>query len=61
MVLLANAGFNVLQLLCSRFLLTSFHRIPFPLSEILVMLGIRTLSFLYLESRRLKEDNDMFI
>ena len=60
-VLLANAGFNVLQLLCSRFLLTSFHRIPFPLSEILVMLGIRTLSFLYLESRRLKEDNDMFI
>ena len=59
--LLANAGFNVLQLLCSRFLLTSFHRIPFPLSEILVMLGIRTLSFLYLESRRLKEDNDMFI
>ena len=55
--LLANAGFNVLQLLCSRFLLTSFHRIPFPLSEILVMLGIRTLSFLYLESRRLKEDN----
>lgn len=60
-VLLANAGFNVLQLLCSRFLLTSFHRISFPLSEILVMLGIRTLSFLYLESRRLKEDNDMFI
>ena len=60
-VLLANAGFNVLQLLCSRFLLTSFHRIPFPLSEILVMLGIRTLSFLYLESRRLKADNDMFI
>ncbi len=59
--LLANAGFNVLQLLCSRFLLTSFHKIPFPLSEILVMLGIRTLSFLYLESRRLKEDNDMFI
>lgn len=60
-VLLANAGFNMLQLLCSRFLLTSFHRISFPLSEILVMLGIRTLSFLYLESRRLKEDNDMFI
>lgn len=60
-VLLANAGFNVLQLLCSRLLLTSFHRISFPLSEILVMLGIRTLSFLYLESRRLKEDNDMFI
>ncbi len=60
-VLLANAGFNVLQLLCSRFLLTSFHRIPFPLWEILIMLGIRTLSFLYLESRQLKEDNDMFI
>ena len=61
LVLTANVGFNLLQLLLSRFLLTSFHRFYFPLREIVVMLGIRTLSLLYLESRRLKEDNDMFI
>lgn len=61
LVLAANVGFNVIQLLLSRFLLTSFHRIFFPLREIIVMLGIRTLSLLYLEGRRLKEDNDMFI
>ena len=61
LLLLANVSFNVLQLLLSRFLLTSCHRILFPLREIIVMLGIRTLSFLYLESKRLKEDNDMFI
>ena len=61
LILLANVSFNVLQLLLSRFLLSSYHRILFPLQEIIVMLGIRTLSFLYLESKRLKEDNDMFI
>ena len=61
LILCANTGFNVLQLAFSRFLLTSSHRILFPLPEILVILGLRTLSVLYLESRRLKEDNDMFI
>ena len=60
-VLVANLGFNVLQLAFSRFLLSVNHQILFPLSEIIVILGIRTLSTLYLESKRLKEDNDMFI
>lgn len=60
-VLVANVGFNVLQLAFSRFLLSVNHQILFPLSEIIVILGIRTLSTLYLESKRLKEDNDMFI
>ena len=60
-VLVANVGFNVLQLASSRFLLSVNHQILFPLSEIIVILGIRTLSTLYLESKRLKEDNDMFI
>lgn len=61
LVLSVNVGCNILQLLFSRFLLSSFHRLPFPLSELIVLLGVRTLSYLYLESRRLKEDNDMFI
>lgn len=60
-VLVANVDFNVLQLAFSRFLLSVNHQILFPLSEIIVILGIRTLSTLYLESKRLKEDNDMFI
>lgn len=60
-VLVANVGFNVLQLAFSRFLLSVNHQILFPLSEIIVILGIRTLSTLYLESKWLKEDNDMFI
>ncbi len=60
-VLVANIGFNVLQLVFSRFLLSVNHQILFPLSEVIVILGIRTLSSLYLESKRLKEDNDMFI
>lgn len=60
-VLAANVSFNVLQLVFSRFLLTSHHQILLPLPELIVILGIRTLSFLYLQSRQLKEDNDMFI
>lgn len=61
LILIATVGFNVLQLLFSRYILSSHHRIIFPLTELLVVLGIRMFSFLYLEGRRLKEDNDMFI
>lgn len=60
-ILLSTVGANALQLLFSRFLLNSFHRILLPLPEILLVLGIRMVSFLYLEGKRLKEDNDMFI
>ncbi len=41
--------------------MSSSYIITFPLAEIIVVLGIRILSLLYLESKRLKEDNDMFI
>lgn len=61
LILTVNLGFNVLQFLLSGILLDTHHRILFPLQEIIVVLGIRTLSFLYLESRRLKEENDMII
>lgn len=61
LILLSNVSFNVLQLLFSRFLLSSFHRVLFPLTDLLVVLGIRLLSSLYLEGKRLKEDNDLFI
>ncbi len=61
LILISNVGISILQLIFSRFLLSSSHIIVFPLTEIIVVLGIRLLSLLYLESRRLKEDNDMFI
>lgn len=61
LILLSNVGFSILQLLCSRFLLSTSHTIVFPLSKIIIVSGIRILSFFYLESKRLKEDNDMFI
>ena len=61
LILISNVGISILQLIFSRFLLSSSHIIVFPLTEIIVVLGIRLLSLLYLESKRLKEDNDMFI
>lgn len=61
LILISNAGVSILQLIFARFLLSSSHIIVFPLTEIIVVLGIRMLSLLYLESKRLKEDNDMFI
>ncbi len=61
LILSVTVGFNVLQLLCSRFILSSHHRIFFPLSGLLVVLGIRMFSFLYLDGKQMKEDNEMFI
>lgn len=61
LILLSNVSFNMLQLLFSRFLLSSFHRVLFPLTDLLLVLGIRLFGSLYLEGKRLKEDNDMFI
>lgn len=60
-IVLTNLGVNMLQLLFARFLLSSHYAIVFPLWEIIVVLGIGVLSRFYLESRQLKEDNDLFI
>lgn len=61
LILLSTVSFNVLQLLFSRLLLNSFHRVIFPLTDLLVVLGIRLFGSLYLEGKRMKEDNDLFI
>ena len=61
LILLSTVSFNVLQLLFSRFLLNSFHRVLFPVTDLLVVLGIRLFGSLYLEGKRMKEDNDLFI
>lgn len=61
LILLTNLGFTLLQLLFSGYLLNSSYQLLFPLTEIIVVLGIRMLSLLYLDGKRLKEDNDMII
>lgn len=61
LILVSNVGVSLLQLLLARWILNSSHLIYLPLTEIIAVLGIRMLSYLFLESRRLKEDNEMFI
>lgn len=61
LILLTNLGLTLLQLLFSGYILNSSYLLLFPLTEIIVVLGIRLLSLLYLDGKRLKEDNDMFI
>lgn len=61
LILLSNVGFSILQLLCARFILSASHTLVFPLSKLLVISGLCMLSLFYLDSKRLKEDNDMFI
>ena len=60
-ILLSNAGVNLLQLLFSGYILRSSYRVLLPLWEVTAVLGILLLSRFYLESRRLKEENDGFI
>lgn len=60
-VLFANLGVNLLQLLAGRKIHSSHFSLTFPLRETIVLLGVLLLSCFYLESRRLKEDNDLFI
>lgn len=60
-VLLSNMGINLLQLLLAKWIYSSNYSIVFPLKEVLVLLGILMLSRFYLESRQLKQDNELFI
>lgn len=61
LILLTNQGLTLLQLLFSGYILNSSYLLLFPLTEIIVVLGIRLLTLLYLDGKRLKEDNDMII
>lgn len=60
-ILFGNLSVNLLQLSLGRWIYSSQFSIVFPLREAVVMLGVLILSRFYLESRRLKEDNDLFI
>lgn len=60
-ILLGNAGVNLLQLLFAGYILQGNYRVLLPVWEAVAVLGILLLSRFYLESRRLKEENDGFI
>ncbi|MCM1188839.1 MAG: hypothetical protein NC541_06045 [bacterium] len=60
-VLFGNLGVNLLQLLLGRNIYSSRYSLVFPLRETVILSGMLMLSRFYLESRRLKEDNDLFI
>lgn len=60
-VLFSNMGINLLQLLLAKRIYSSDYALILPLKEVLVLLGTLMLSRFYLESRQLKQDNELFI
>ncbi len=60
-ILLVNAAFNILQLTAARALASSHYTVLLPLREVIIVLMVLLLSQFYLESRKLKRDNDLFI
>lgn len=59
--LCVNMAVNLLQLLFAGYLYNSSYVLAFPLKNIIFMLGILLLSRFWLEGKRLKEDNELFI
>lgn len=60
-LLFSNLGVNLLQLVLAKRIHSSHYALILPVQEIIVLLGILILSRFYLESRRLKSDNELFI
>lgn len=57
----ANVCVNLLQLLLARFIYSSQYTLTFPIKQIVVMLGVLMLSRFWLEGKKLKDDNTLFI
>lgn len=57
----ANVCVNVLQLVLARFIYNSQYTLTFPIKQIVVMLGVLMLSRFWLEGKKLKDDNTLFI
>lgn len=60
-VLGTNVCVNLLQLVFSRYIYSSNYMLMFPIKQIIFMLGALMLSRFWLESKRLKDDNTLFI
>jgi len=61
LILIGNAAFNILQMAFARKLSAAHYGIFLPLREVITVLVILLLSRFYLESKRMKDDNDLFI
>ena len=60
-ILFSQMIINLLQLLFARKLLDTHFHVTLPLDEIVKVLALLLLSRFYIESRRIKEENEMFI
>lgn len=60
-VLGANVCVNMLQLVFARYIYSSNYTLAFPVKHIIFMLGVLMLSRFWLESKKLKDDNTLFI
>ncbi|MCM1058607.1 MAG: hypothetical protein NC517_13540 [Firmicutes bacterium] len=57
----ANVCANLLQLAFAKYLYSSNYTLVFPVRQIIFMLGALMLSRFWLESKKLKDDNGLFI
>lgn len=60
-VLGTNVCINLLQLVFARYIYSSNYTLVFPIKHIIFMLGVLMLSRFWLESKKLKDDNTLFI
>lgn len=60
-ILGSNICANLLQLLFAGYIYSSNYAFVFPFRQVIVMLGLILLSRFWLESKRLQEDNKLFI
>ncbi len=60
-ILCTNMGMNFMQLILAPYIYSSHYVLTLPLRQIIVVLGILMLSRFYLDSKKLKEDNELFI
>lgn len=60
-ILGANVCVNLLQLVLAGYIYSSHYTLVFPISHIIVMLGVLILSRFWLEGKELKDDNKLFI
>lgn len=56
-----NVCVNLLQLAFARYIYNSKYTLVFPAKQIIFMLGVQMLSRFWLESKKLKDDNTLFI
>lgn len=60
-VLGTNVCVNLLQLLFAGYIYSSNYTLVFPIKHVIFMLGVLMLSRFWLESKKLKDDNTLFI